>query len=250
MATPRAEVPAPSPDVLGDVAEAPDAAIPLPVPNPFRGRALVRTDQPPRDPTPRRVVASVAPKQEEGGFFQRLFGGLSDGKGQGSGQALAYARSEDPGLRGINPVVPRLPQADGARTAVYDIQAGLVYMPNGEKLEAHSGLGPHFDDPKAVTIKNRGPTPPNVYDLTMREALFHGVRALRMTPADNSRMFGRDGILAHTYMLGPRGDSNGCVSFRNYDQFLQAYLRGEVKRLVVVTSSGQSVAQRIAQSRT
>jgi len=35
-------------------------------------------------------------------------------------------------------------------------------------------------------------------------------------------------------MLGPNGDSNGCVSFRNYDAFLQAYLRGEVKRLAVV----------------
>jgi hypothetical protein len=47
-------------------------------------------------------------------------------------------------------------------------------------------------------------------------------------------VYGRDGLLAHTYMLGPRGDSNGCVSFRNYDAFLQAFLRGDVKRLAVV----------------
>ena len=47
-------------------------------------------------------------------------------------------------------------------------------------------------------------------------------------------MYGRDGILAHTYMLGPNGQSNGCVSFKDYDAFLHAYLRGEVDRIVVV----------------
>jgi len=35
-------------------------------------------------------------------------------------------------------------------------------------------------------------------------------------------------------MLGPNGQSNGCVSFSNYSAFLNAYLRGEVDRLVVV----------------
>jgi hypothetical protein len=35
-------------------------------------------------------------------------------------------------------------------------------------------------------------------------------------------------------MLGPRGDSNGCVSFKDYKRFLAAFKRGEIKRLVVV----------------
>ena len=87
---------------------------------------------------------------------------------------------------------------------------------------------------QADWAKGRGPTPPNVYDLTLREELFHGVRAIRLNPVDESKMFGRDGILAHTYMLGPNGQSNGCVSFSNYDAFLTAYLSGEVTRLVVV----------------
>jgi hypothetical protein len=47
-------------------------------------------------------------------------------------------------------------------------------------------------------------------------------------------MFGRDGLLAHPYMLGPNGQSNGCVSFSDYPAFLSAFLRGEVDRLVVV----------------
>lgn len=50
-------------------------------------------------------------------------------------------------------------------------------------------------------------------------------------------------------MLGPNGDSNGCISFRNYDRFLQAYLRGEVKRLVVVTGRGQDSLPSIVKSR-
>ena len=121
-----------------------------------------------------------------------------------------------------------------SRTAIYDIAARTVYLPNGNRLEAHSGLGSHLDDPRYVNTKGRGPTPPNVYSLTLRERLFHGVRALRLIPADDGKMFGRAGILAHSYMLGPSGQSNGCVSFRDYPAFLNAFLKGEIKRLVVV----------------
>jgi hypothetical protein len=86
----------------------------------------------------------------------------------------------------------------------------------------------------------RGATPPGTYDLTEREALFHGVRAIRLNPVGGSAaIFGRNGILAHSYLLGPNGDSNGCVSFKDYDRFLQAYLRGEIRRLVVVPGNGQ-----------
>jgi hypothetical protein len=91
-----------------------------------------------------------------------------------------------------------------------------------------------MDDPRYVHERMTGPTPPNVYDLKLRETLFHGVRAIRLVPTDESKMHGRAGILAHTYMLGPNGQSNGCVSFSNYAAFLDAYERGEVKRLVVV----------------
>ncbi|MGZ5813327.1 MAG: DUF2778 domain-containing protein, partial [Xanthobacteraceae bacterium] len=102
------------------------------------------------------------------------------------------------------------------------------------RLEAHSGLGSFMDNPRHVHLRMRGATPPNVYNLTLREQLFHGVRAIRLNPVDRSRMHGRDGILAHTYMLGANGQSNGCVSFSNYSEFLNAYLRGEVTRLAVV----------------
>lgn len=122
-------------------------------------------------------------------------------------------------------------------TAVYDITAKTVYMPDGSKLEAHSGLGAKLDKPDYAHVKMQGVTPPHIYDLKPREALFHGVAALRMTPVGGEgAIFNRNGLLAHTYMLGPNGDSNGCVSFKDYDRFLQAYNRGEVRRLVVVGS--------------
>ena len=74
--------------------------------------------------------------------------------------------------------------------AVYDITAGVVHMPNGETLEAHSGLGDMMDDTRYIHVKMRGPTPPGTYKLTMRESLFHGVEAIRLTPVDGKKPFG------------------------------------------------------------
>jgi hypothetical protein len=122
----------------------------------------------------------------------------------------------------------------GSRTAIYDIAARTVYLPDGRQLEAHSGWGIHSDDPRYINVKGRGPTPPNVYNLMLREQLFHGDLAIRLIPADDGKMFGRDGILAHSYLRGPSGQSHGCVAFRNYPAFLNAFLRGKVNRLVVV----------------
>jgi Protein of unknown function (DUF2778) len=126
------------------------------------------------------------------------------------------------------------PLEDNGRTAIYDITARTVYLPSGRRLEAHSGFGDLMDNPRHVHVRMQGATPPNVYNLTLREQLFHGVRAIRLNPVDGSRMYDRAGILAHSYMLGPNGQSNGCVSFSNYPEFLNAFLKGEVTRLVVV----------------
>jgi hypothetical protein len=133
--------------------------------------------------------------------------------------------------------------ASNPQTAVYDIKHHVVYLPNGEKLEAHSGLGQWLDDPSSIDRKSKGPTPPNVYALSMREKLFHGVEAIRLTPVGDGKMYGRDGMLAHTYMLGPNGQSNGCVSFKDYPRFLQAFKNGEVKRMIVMTDTNSQPAR-------
>ena len=153
----------------------------------------------------------------------------------------------DGGLIGAGPNLTSLGYDN--LTAVYDISARAVYMPNGLKLEAHSGFGQLIDDPNHVSERNVGATPPAVYDLKPRERLFHGIEALRMIPVEGNATLGRSGLLAHSYMLGPNGDSNGCVSIKDYDSFLRAFKNGEVKRLVVVPSLGNAVvASRTSQS--
>ncbi|MGB7977162.1 MAG: tlde1 domain-containing protein [Roseiarcus sp.] len=119
-------------------------------------------------------------------------------------------------------------------TAVYDISARVVYLPDGTRLEAHSGLGQALDNPRFVAERAVGPTPPHVYELTLREGSFHGVQAIRLNPVGEGGIYGRAGLLAHPFMLGPNGDSNGCVSFRDYAAFLRAYENGQVKKLAVV----------------
>lgn len=143
---------------------------------------------------------------------------------RGPGQAARVAKDvEHSSLSDIDSV-----------TAVYDITAHTVYLPSGAQLEAHSGLGSRLDDPRYVHEHMRGATPPSIYELIPREKPFHGVRALRLLPVGNQNIFGRKGLLAHTYMLGPKGHSNGCVVFKDYHMFLQAFEAGEVKRLLVV----------------
>ena len=160
---------------------------------------------------------------------------------------LAYApesgATEDPRPGLFSPL---LNQASRSKVAIYDISAATVYLPGGERLEAHSGLGPMRDNPRYVNQKNRGPTPPHTYNLRMREALFHGVEAIRLTPVDGNNRYNRDGLLAHTFMLGRRGDSNGCVVFKDYPRFLRAFKRGEFNKLVVVTRMQSSKPARIA----
>jgi hypothetical protein len=177
--------------------------VPLPLPNPG-GRAA-----------PHHAVAQSAP-----------------GPAQLATLPPAGAAKKPVRLASLEDSIPS-PDTD-SRTAIYDISAHRVYLPNGQWLEAHSGLGERLDDPRYVSERGRGATPPNVYDLTLREELFHGVRALRLTPVGSGAMYGREGLLAHSYMLGPNGQSNGCVSFNDYEAFLNAYLRGEIDRLVVV----------------
>lgn len=161
-------------------------------------------------------------------------------------RVMAYADPDDSSVRKNKPFInPFAAISPGPGTAIYDIEAKTVYLPSGERLEAHSGLGHMRDNPRYVDRKNTGPTPPETYNLTYRESLFHGVQALRLTPASGARVYGRDGLLAHTYMLrGGRGESNGCVVFKDYNRFLAAFRRGEIKRLKVVSrmSSAASVA--------
>jgi hypothetical protein len=162
------------------------------------------------------------------------------GKQPASGGLLAYA-SADASVTGSiidtrsqNPMMGGSPPYD-RQTAVYDIAAKTVYLPDGTKLEAHSGLGSKMDDVRYSHVRMQGVTPPHIYELKPRETLFHGVPALRLTPiGGEEKIYGRDGLLAHSYMLGPSGQSNGCVSFKDYYAFLDAYKNKGIRRLAVL----------------
>jgi hypothetical protein len=205
---------------------------PLPIPRPVELGLPASHSPSPADrrlaQQNRKTVFPTTPADNRT-FFEKLFG-----LPQSSGPVLAYAAPESGVLGNARSLTSSAPPRYDRWTAVYDVAAHTVYLPNGTRLEAHSGFGDRLDDPRHVNERMRGATPPNVYELEPREQLFHGVQALRLKPVGGGDIYGRTGFLAHTYMLGPNGDSNGCVSFKNYNSFLQAFQNGEVKRLVVV----------------
>jgi hypothetical protein len=235
-----------------------DDGAPLPPPRPAELAPPAGRGQPPARRLAQQNRTAPPPAAEDSrNFFEKLFGALQPNgqpnaqpAGRPGGQALAYAAPDGGVQSGAQSAVQRAlqsatpaplrslaaspPPGVDRQTAVYNVAAHTVTLPNGTQLEAHSGLGPMMDDPRHVNQPMRGPTPPNVYELSPRESLFHGVQALRLKPVGNGNLYGRNGLLAHTYMLGPKGASNGCVSFRNYNAFLQAYQNGEIRRLVVV----------------
>jgi hypothetical protein len=214
------------------------AALPVPPQHPAEARPALSPAAVVRDMAQRAkaAVMSLASNDRQA-IVEKLWG-----KQPSNGPLLAFASADasvtgslGEGLgRNQNPALGGSAPYDRS-TAVYDISAHTVYLPDGTRLEAHSGLGNKLDDPSSANIRMRGVTPPHIYELKPRETLFHGVPALRLTPiGGDDAIFGRTGLLAHTFMLGPNGDSNGCVSFRDYDAFLNAYRNQGIKRLAVV----------------
>jgi hypothetical protein len=240
---PSASAAIPLPDVVPlppkrDVPEIADTTPPLPPPRPAEFGAPVAPSGPAQQ---NASAARPAAPADNRNIFEKLLG-----LGQTAPPAVVGKAPEGRLAKATPewrlPAIPPIFGGSGASpvsgydryTAVYDISARTVYLPDGTRLEAHSGYGNKLDDPRYVNERMVGPTPPNVYELTPREASFHGVQALRLTPVGDGPLFGRAGLLAHPYMLGPNGDSNGCVSVKDYDAFLRAYQNGQVKKLVVV----------------
>ena len=204
--------------VQPNVATAPPAA---PVDNRSIFQKLFGLGQP-SAPT----VASVAPESGVANRTVSSASAASENRGAGRGPLFSFPSP----FGGSAPV-----SGYDRNTAVYDISARIVYLPDGTKLEAHSGLGDALDNPRYVSQRAVGPTPPHLYQLALREGSFHGVQALRLNPIGEGGLYGRAGLLAHPFMLGPNGDSNGCVSVRDYEAFLKAYENGQINKLAVVT---------------
>jgi hypothetical protein len=163
-----------------DIARAPPQraadSVPLPASRPSPLRLLAGRE------VEKAKAAILAVTAEKPSIVEKLWG-----KPQPKPSLLAFASASadfgDVTLPGPAKASPMGNAAPYDRdTAVYDISARTVYLPDGTRLEAHSGLGAKLDDPRYVHVKMHGATPPHVYDLSPREALFHGVPALRMKP--------------------------------------------------------------------
>ena len=131
----------------------------------------------------------------------------------------------------------------GKRVAIYDVSNATVYLPDGTRLRAHSGIGNMRDNPRYEHVTMRGPTPAGIYRLSMREKRFYGVEAIRMTSIDGSNPKNRTGLLTHTNLLRGQIGSHGCVAFQNYQPFLRAFKRGQITTLVVVPELPSSRTQ-------
>src|ERR1700748_2800416 len=143
------------------------------------------------------AVMSIA-SNEKPSMVEKLWGK------EPSHSLLAYASADASAITGSigreqNPAMGGSAPYD-RDTAVYDITAHTVYLPDGSKLETHFGLGDNMDDPASQQIRIRG------------------VPRRRPPPV----------------MLGSAGASNGCVSFRDYNAFLNAYRNQGIRKLAVV----------------
>ena len=221
-----------------DIATSPDIATTSDIPMPRSRPAAAGVQMASADAT---EVPAPAPRSDDRSMLQKLSDLLP-------AKMTLASLTPNSGLFRRGPDLASLGYDN--QTAVYDISAHAVYLPSGASLEAHSGLGSLRDDPEHVDQRMVGATPPATYELKPRERLFHGVAALRMTPVDGSSTLGRAGLLVHSFMLGPDGDSNGCVSIRDYERFRKAYDNGEITRLVVVPSlsAGQTAQRATSQS--
>ena len=141
--------------------------------------------------------------------------------------------------KGSDPARP----GKGTKVAIYDVSNATVYLPDGTRLRAHSGIGSMRDNPRYEHVTMKGPTPAGIYRLSMREKRFYGVEAIRMTSIDGRDPKNRTGLLTHTNLLRGQKGSHGCVAFQNYQPFLKAFKRGQITMLVVVPELPSSRTQ-------
>jgi len=125
-----------------------EVATPLPLPRPdnIARQSVARTPPVVIEPQLAALPPEPQPKSGEPGILDKLFA--------------------DPD-RAAKAVLAANPN-----TVLYDITKRVVYLPDGDKLEAHSGFGEWIDDPESVHRKMVGVTPPNVYAVSFAKSRF------------------------------------------------------------------------------
>ena len=99
------------------------------------------------------AVMSIA-SSEKPNMVEKLWGKRAVARRRCS--SLRFRRRQrhrqHPATLAQNPMLGGSPPYD-RQTAVYDISAHTVYLPDGTRLEAHSGLGSKIDDPRSSHMR-------------------------------------------------------------------------------------------------
>ncbi len=101
-------------------------------------------------PAPHAVAAQAA-KQPQGRIQLASASATSFPLSYAPTDSVKNSATMGSALKEMTPKASK-PRADGdrSRTAIYDITSQTVYLPNGRRLEAHSGFGDHMDDVRYV----------------------------------------------------------------------------------------------------
>ena len=188
-----------------------------PAPSAGAPPSVRRRNRIPRRRSPPRLSESSAVGRSAGASS-------SSGRGFGFGSLFGLGRSS------VSPTALGYDQY----TAVYDLSAHTVYLPNGTKLEAHSGLGDRLDDPNHVNERMRGATPPHLYE-TRAAGGFVPRRAGLASKSHRRRRYFRPrrSTRPHLYAGPELGiPTAACRSRTTTD--LRAYQNGEIRKLAVV----------------
>jgi len=174
-------------------------------------------------------AAILSVTAEKPSVFEKLYG-----KPQAKGSLLAFASADFGDVSIPNPAkasaMGNAAPYDRA-TAVYDISARTVYLPDGHPAGSPFRARRKLDDPRYVHVRMHGATPPHVYSWSRARRWFHGVPALRLKPVGGEEaIFGRTGLLAHTYMLAQRRFQRLCL-VQGLLRVPDAYRNRGIKRL-------------------
>ena len=122
--------------------------MPLPMARPAEAKTIATNETGPTKQEiagPNKDVALATPAPEKDSIFQKLFGT------PWKGPTLAFA-APDGGI--FSDGSSMTPGKYDRYTAVYDISAKTVYLPDGRKLEAHSGLGARLESLSRRTFRS------------------------------------------------------------------------------------------------
>ncbi len=97
----------------------------------------------------------------------------------------------------------------------YEQATGRISRDGMQVATGYAGLGEGKNNPAMEKVKNMGPIPRGSWTIgTPHDTPDHGPFVMRLSPADGTVTFGRDGFLIHGDSIAKPGTaSHGCIIF-------------------------------------